>query len=210
MYSKEDLEELGKKVIELFINKGLDSDVYVYVANHKYTLDGENGVKDNGEVNVSDYLRYARRPNILSIAWDSSEVYEVINYGDGLPELDNLLREYGLFYELGTSTDLSAYLIDPESEDWNILPSEKPVTDDTYREPLYNDHVSVNFDNGKISGRDKDDQYNLPAFYTTGNKSYLADFDTLADMFNDDITYRDVVSFLLDRKVEVNTYCSMG
>ena len=73
-------------------------------------------VEDN--IDVTEYLEYCN-PESISIAFDGSQLYEILNYlgvtagsyDEFIEQFNNLLERYGYYFDLGNSWNLSLYEI---------------------------------------------------------------------------------------------------
>ena len=131
--TKEMIEELGNKVVNICVEKGYgDTSVYfngkrVHIGCGELIFDDdddEDGIgyhyKDVPTETIEnchpcDYFEYFNENHILSMSFEGI-LYDYFNYGDVPSELNNLFEEYGIYYELGNSWNLSVYPIDDDME----------------------------------------------------------------------------------------------
>ena len=112
---------LALKIFAIMEEYGINPDCNIYAAGKRFSMDRDDRgaykpvqIEDN--VSPYEYTEYCRVLNILLMTFDG-EVYEAFNYdgGDRLYEfchdVEELLREHGLFYELGEPFNLSVYPI---------------------------------------------------------------------------------------------------
>lgn len=113
--NKEVIEEIGNRIVELCKAKGWgDTSVYFNGKRVSIEYDGETIVKE--DCHPGNYFDYYCHNHILSMAFEGT-LYSLINgYGEA-KALDKLLKEYGLYYELGNSWNLS---VAPISEDIEV------------------------------------------------------------------------------------------
>lgn len=120
--SEEQTEALAHAIYQLLLRHEMWMDVYIYyngkrMGTSKTDSSGKKIFRYNGEpliendIDPHDYFRYAGPT--LSMSFEGP-MYDAINYGgydDFLSEFDALLRQYGLYYELGHAWNLSVYPI---------------------------------------------------------------------------------------------------
>ena len=120
--TKQMIEELGNKVVEICKTKGYnDTSVYfngkcVHVGSGDLVWDDDTDnfyyknvpivIKENDH--PGDHFEYYNDNHILSMSFEGL-LYDLLNYGNGSHTLDNLFDEYGLYYELGNAWNLSVY-----------------------------------------------------------------------------------------------------
>lgn len=121
--TKTQIEELRLKIIALLTEYEILGDCIIY-ANGKRWIYGYKFSEDYSEmtltekvednIDVKEYLEYCN-PDTISIAFDGSGLYDILNYisdDSGFIERFNaLLKEYGLYYDLGHTWNLSLYKI---------------------------------------------------------------------------------------------------
>lgn len=120
--SQELKEELATKIKDFLIKKELWIDTIIYVNNksistydskkHKYYYNDPLHIIVKENENPLDYFEYAN-PDTISMSFEGP-LYEIMNIFDDSPilvEFNELLKEYGLYYELGNSWNLSCYYI---------------------------------------------------------------------------------------------------
>ena len=61
----------------------------------------------------------------------------------------------------------------------------------------------------RFSGRDLDDQYNLPAFYNTSKRTHRKAAAALLEQFNENTTMYDAMNILRDNGIKCHSWCSM-
>lgn len=118
--TKERIEQMAKEIMDFLIENEISHDVSIYYNNKKMRNNYEwsNGeYVDNVEVlddyNPHDYFEYAAHNHILSMSFEGS-LYTVLNYSFGRTEDEfrKIFEKYGVYYELGNSWNLTAYVID--------------------------------------------------------------------------------------------------
>ena len=115
--TKKMITELGNKVVEL-CQKNWYGDTSVYFNGKRVRLDsGKFDADHNYHVDVAgvdedchpgDYFSYYNSNHILSMSFEG-ELYDALNYGNGSKELEELFKQYGVYYELGNAWNLSVY-----------------------------------------------------------------------------------------------------
>lgn len=116
--TEEQIEELADEIYQLFKKNDMWMDSCIYF--NGCCLDGtdENG---NCHYDGSAYLHPDRDPrdnfeyvnpdHILSMSFEGP-VYHMFNYGEHgsvLEKFDSLLKQFGLYYELGNAWNLTCY-----------------------------------------------------------------------------------------------------
>lgn len=114
-YMPKDALQLARDIALKLARDGLDYNVSIFVGGRKYYIDDEGNLLYDVDANPTDYFRYARTPNIISMEFEGSDLYDVLNEED-IDYLQPLFKKYKLFYELGNAWNLSAYPI--VEEDW--------------------------------------------------------------------------------------------
>lgn len=125
--TKEMITELGDKVVELCKKEGYEhTSVYydgkrVHIGDIDFVINYDDetdmGHYENAKVTVEenchpgDYFEYYNHNHILSMSFEGL-LYDLLNEYGECKALDDLLKEYGLYYELGNSWNLSVYPID--------------------------------------------------------------------------------------------------
>lgn len=117
--TKNKIEEIALKIIEVLEKKDLASDLCVYFNNKrisvrlKYNEEDETFYylrEEEENINPHNYLIYCPYNHIISISTEGG-LYDELNYGSGeFPkELENLFDKTGIYYERGESWNLSFY-----------------------------------------------------------------------------------------------------
>lgn len=117
------IEQFANEIMEYLIKHELDMDVCIYYNNkrmrRKYDwqdMDAAPKLVIEEDVSPFDYFEYANYDHILSMSFEGS-LYESLNYtGYAEDGLRKLFEKYGLYWELGNAWNLSAFLIDDETE----------------------------------------------------------------------------------------------
>lgn len=121
------IEELRLKIVRLLAKYDCLVDCTIYANNTRwiygYTFSDDYSemtttTKIEENVDVSEYLEYCN-PDTISIAFDGSPLYEVMNHHNTsvenpeklIAEFNALCKEYGLYFDLGNSWNLSLYEI---------------------------------------------------------------------------------------------------
>lgn len=126
--TKDMIEEFGNKVVEICKTHGY-GDTSVYFNGKRYSIGcGELVVDDDGDFHYEnvpvtlkenchpeDYFDYYNENHILSMSFEGP-LYDLLNYGSGSRVLETVFAEYGVYYELGNSWNLSVYPVDDEME----------------------------------------------------------------------------------------------
>lgn len=111
---------LANDIYKLLIKYDLWVDVSIYYNGKRMSCmytdeNGKTRYDYNGQPHIEDgydprdYFHYVRRPNILSMSFES-DLYDVINYSENpkfMREFNRLLDSYGLYYELGNAWNLT-------------------------------------------------------------------------------------------------------
>lgn len=79
------------------------------------------------------------------------------------------------------------------------------------KEIIENDKCRISFDLEKkeISGTDKEDQYNLPAFFTQSKRGLKKAAATLKVRFHPEMTMNQAILVLRNCKIKCHYYCQM-
>lgn len=92
-------------------------------------------------------------------------------------------------------------------------PAEQPAAPRSFLvgKNLQNKHCVIEYDGNKksFSGRDLDDQYNLPAFYNTTRRSHKKAAKALLEQFNENTTMYDAMRILRDNNISCHSWCTM-
>ena len=131
------IEELAREIIEFLKKHKLNDDACIYFNNKRIIL-GHNWDREKNEFisyekteeNICplDYFEYANTNHILSMSFEGS-FYDVMNgynsYTWSLQEkFGEILKKYGVYYELGNAWNLSCYPSSIEYEDIEYTPYE--------------------------------------------------------------------------------------
>lgn len=117
------IEQMAKEIMDFLIANELSYDVAIYY-NNKRMYNDYNWVADKyvdniiikDDYNPHDYFEYAAYNHILSMSFEGA-LYNSINYtGHNIGEFDKIFEKYGVYYELGNSWNLTAYVINDETE----------------------------------------------------------------------------------------------
>ena len=114
------IEKLAKEILDFLIDREMWIDTTIFFNNKAYTTTGSAYTSYNNRDNVitktdidpRDYFEYVN--NILSMSFEGP-LYDALNYNDGQmsvkieEEFSNLLKKYGLYYELGNPWNLTLY-----------------------------------------------------------------------------------------------------
>lgn len=119
--SKQDIESLANKIIEVLCKKELAGDMCVYFNNKRISV-CEKFDKDfnctykisvEEEVNPHDYFDCAYA-HIISLSTEGG-LYDRLNMGLGFPdELESLFKYWGIYHEQWDSWNLSFYPVDED------------------------------------------------------------------------------------------------
>jgi len=136
--TKQMIEDLGNKVVKICVNKGYDdTSVYfngkrVHVGSGDIVFDDDyNYHFKDAPVEVTenchpiDYFEYVNENHILSMAFEG-RLYDLLNYGSGSKSLEKLFEDYGVYYELGNSWNLTLYPNDDSTEVEGVQYKRKP------------------------------------------------------------------------------------
>jgi hypothetical protein len=74
---------------------------------------------------------------------------------------------------------------------------------------LENAHVRIEYRDRGISGRDKTDKFNEPAFFTKNKRGLDRQWLHLVGAFNDDTTFRAAINVIREQGAKVHDYCAM-
>ena len=121
--TKADIEQFANEIMDYLIKHELDMDVCIYYNNKRMSrkydwrdMDAPPKLIIEEDMNPFDYFEYANYNHILSMSFEGP-LYESLNYtGYAEDGLRKLFEKYGLYWELGHSWNLSAFLIDDETE----------------------------------------------------------------------------------------------
>lgn len=119
------IEELRLKIVRLLAKYDCLVDCTIYANNTRWIYgctfsddysEMTTTTKIEENVDVSEYLEYCN-PDTISIAFDGSGLYGILNYDIDdrtigfIERFNALLKEYGLYYEQGFAWSLSLYEI---------------------------------------------------------------------------------------------------
>ena len=117
------IDQFANEIMEYLIKHELDMDVCIYYNNKRMSRkrDWKNAdespkiiIEEN--MNPFDYFEYANYDHILSMSFEGP-LYDSLNYtGYAEDGLHKLFEKYGVYWELGHSWNLSAYLVDDKTE----------------------------------------------------------------------------------------------
>ena len=123
--TKSDIETLANKIIAFLETHNIAGDVSIYFNNKvlrsKMVVDGTDKYKyvwnEESDVDPHTYFDYAAYDHILSMSFEGA-LYDVLNYRGGILEeqFEDIFEQYGLYTERGNSWNLSAYLINDDTE----------------------------------------------------------------------------------------------
>lgn len=76
---------------------------------------------------------------------------------------------------------------------------------------LQNKHCIIEYNEREksFSGRDLDDQYNLPAFYSTTKRSHKKAAKALLEHFNENTTMHGAMRILRENNISCHSWCTM-
>ena len=121
--TKKTIEEIAEKIISVLCKEELAGDVGIYYNNKRtwitQKLDKDwNSTwirEDEDNINPHDYFKYAAYNHIISISTEGP-LYDRLNYGSGSfpKELEQIFDDYGIYYEMGDSWNLSFFPVDDE------------------------------------------------------------------------------------------------
>lgn len=114
--TKERIEGLALKILEVLQEKELDDALCIYYNNKRIsTYGGKKDIEEN--INPHNYFQYCAFDHIISISTEGG-LYDILNYGAGRfpKKLENLFKELGIYWERGESWNLSFYPIDDNME----------------------------------------------------------------------------------------------
>lgn len=120
--TKEMIEELGNKVVDICINNGYDyTSVYfngkrVHIGHVEMNLDGDDLTfsakpEITEDCHPGDYFEYFNHNHILSMSFEGY-LYDLLYEGNHSKALDKVFEEYGVTYEIGNYWNLSVYPVD--------------------------------------------------------------------------------------------------
>ena len=123
--TKVDIEKLANEIIAFLEAHNIANDVSIYYNNNvvrsksEYNTDGNyiyTWIKTYG-VNPHDYFEYCAYDHILSMSFEGA-LYDILNYRGGVlqEKFEDIFERYGLYTERGNSWNLSAYLINDDTE----------------------------------------------------------------------------------------------
>lgn len=119
--TKKNIEKLAMQIRNLCIKHEVWIDTIIYFNGKAISTDdgdGHYGYNDPAklyvreDMNPKDYFEYVG--DILSMSFEGP-LYDIFNYGSNyggfLDEFNRLLKQYGLYYELGNAWNLSLFEI---------------------------------------------------------------------------------------------------
>lgn len=123
--TKTNIEELANEIITFLNEHELANSVSIYFNNKVMRSKGKwdedynyvpNWITEE-DVDPHDYFEYAAYDHILSMSFEGG-LYDLLNYRFGKTEEQfiAIFDRHGLYYELGNSWNLSAYLSDDDIE----------------------------------------------------------------------------------------------
>lgn len=79
------------------------------------------------------------------------------------------------------------------------------------KEIIENDkcRISIDLEKKELSGTDKMDQYNLPAFFNQNKRGLKKAFETLKAQFHPEMTMNQAILVLRDCGIKCHYYCMM-
>jgi hypothetical protein len=79
------------------------------------------------------------------------------------------------------------------------------------KEIIENDkcRIYIDLERKEISGTDKEDQYNLPAFFTQSKRGLKKAAETLKAKIHPQMTMNQAIQVLRDCKIKCHYYCRM-
>lgn len=122
--TKANIAQLAQEIMTFLEQKGLNSGVCIYYNNKRMRSDGHwDGEEltyswvEELDIDPHDYFEYAAYDHILSMSFEGG-LHTVLNYSFGKTEeqFREIFEKYGLYFELGFSWCLSAYLSDDDME----------------------------------------------------------------------------------------------
>ena len=121
--TKKHIEQFAVEIMDYLIKHELDTDVCLYYNNKRMSrkrdwrnLNAPPKLIIEEDMNPLDYFEYANYNHILSMSFEGP-LHESLNYtGYAEDGLRKLFEKYGVYWDLGNSWNLSAYLIDDETE----------------------------------------------------------------------------------------------
>ena len=121
--TKDIIEKIVSEIINVLCENELAGDMGIYYNNkrtwitHKFDENWESvWVREDKEnIDPHDYFEWAAYNHIISISTEGG-LYEQLNYGSGeFPrKLEQMFREYGIYYEFGDSWNLTFFPVDEE------------------------------------------------------------------------------------------------
>ena len=101
------IEKLANEIVEFLRKKEMLGATCIYYNNKRI----RNGELEDGEFDPHDYFEYAAYNHILSMSFEGG-LYDALNYHGGriVGQFDKIFEKYGLYYELGDSWNLTAYV----------------------------------------------------------------------------------------------------
>lgn len=134
--TKANIEALANEIMEYLIENGLDIDVSIYYNDkrmrNKYNwrnLDEPPKLVIEENIDPHRYFEYAAYNHIISMSFEGP-LYDVVNCYNGRLEqkFSAIFEKYGLYYELGNTWNLTAYLNDDDMEvEYTIYKEPKEV-----------------------------------------------------------------------------------
>lgn len=123
--TKINIEELANEIITFLNSHCLADSVSIYFNNKVMRSKGKwdadynyipNWITEE-DVGPHEYFEYAAYDHILSMSFEGG-LYDLLNYRGGITaeKFLAIFEKYGLYYELGNSWNLSAYLSDDDIE----------------------------------------------------------------------------------------------
>lgn len=123
--TKADIEKLANDIIDFLDVTEMLEDVSIFYNNRKINFrsswDRKTGTlcldkSETEDVSPFEYFEYANPDHILSMTFEGP-FYEAINYsGYKMEQFSALLKQYGLYYELGNAWNLSLFPINDDME----------------------------------------------------------------------------------------------
>lgn len=121
--TKDIIEKIALEIIDVLCENELGGDMGVYYNNKRIwvtqKIDGgfnSKWIKEyEDNINPHDYFKYAAYNHIISISTEGG-LYDRLNYGSGeFPKkLEQMFKEYGIYYEFGDSWNLTFFPVDDE------------------------------------------------------------------------------------------------
>lgn len=136
-YTKLDIEKMVDKIVSFLKENEFDDSVCIFYNNKRLLL--EDGIVEDN-VNPHDYFEYAADQHIISMSFEGM-LYDLLNdsFDDSLEEeFRTLLDDYGIYYELGNSWNLSYYPSSADIEDFEYTDYESKKEQAPIRFSIYN------------------------------------------------------------------------